>query len=271
MMVIAYFDSSQHSKMMGYGSMFVNAGGILFSALAGVLATVAWRYSFYVHLILGVPFILGLFLKKPPERDAVLSGNVDAPPKNEKMNIAAWLYAIGLGVTMLFIYPFFAYASAVIEEKGLGGSVEASYFIITTAITGIVVGLIFAKSYKLMRRRLYPVSSAIIIVGLCVLVASKSLAALLAAAVLVSFGFYHIMTGVFVGIGEDVPGKAVAAATGITVAFMNAFSFIGPYILTFLSGLIGRSDSNVTPFYFAIGYFVIVGAATLFIRKKEAY
>lgn len=269
MMVLAYFDKGQHSKMMGYGAIFCNVGAIVFSALSGVLATAFWAYSFYLHIIMAVPFVFGLFLQAPPKAETPVTVNANAPVEKEKMNAAAWLYVMGLGLVMLFIFPFFTYASAIVVEKGIGGPAEAGYVITTVAIVGMIVGFIFPKTYGLLRRKVYSIGSVFIVIGMFLLVFGSNLFMMILSAVFVSFGFYHIMTAVFVGIGEDVPGKAAATATGFTAASMNTFSFLASYVLTFLCGIFGMSGSMTAPFIFAIGFFIIVGIATLFIKNKQ--
>jgi MFS family permease len=71
MAVRKYIENSQHGKVIGYGFMLCNAASIVFSILAGLVATYSWHYAFYIHLLLAVPLVLALFLKKPANKNTV--------------------------------------------------------------------------------------------------------------------------------------------------------------------------------------------------------
>lgn len=266
MSVRAFFESGQHSKVMGYGSICMNIANILFALLAGYVAAGFWANAFYLHIFMAIPLLFALFTKEP-ERPKATAAADGAKPK-VKLNRAAWVYIGMASVTIVFFYGFFTYCSGMVVEKGIGNSIQAGYILTIVSVAGIVAGTIFSKLYGILGRKIYSACAFSTMVGLILLVIGTNMPMMYIGSVFVGMGFHSALPALFMGIGEDA-GEAADKATGYTSTFMNLFSFLAIYILSFLAGLIGQADSTVAPFYFAIGYFAIATVAGLFLKTPK--
>ena len=61
------------SRMMGFTSMFMSLGGIVFQLLGGILADISWQTTFLAHAFFIVSAVLCLFIPK----DEVMTKRAD--------------------------------------------------------------------------------------------------------------------------------------------------------------------------------------------------
>lgn len=115
-----YFEGSKRSSIMGVFSTFVALGGILWTIIAGFLATQQWYLSYAVYA-LNIPFIILEFILLP-------KGHLE--PKH-KTNVLAGMpkeVVIITIVNFVFVLCFQVFqtnSSLLVAQRNLGGTAES--------------------------------------------------------------------------------------------------------------------------------------------------
>lgn len=221
------YEGNAMSKMMGFTSMFMSLGGIVFQLLGGILADVSWQTTFLAHGFFIVSVILCLFI---PKDEVMSKEEIEAKKnagENEKMNIkVVMLVAVILLAFQTINMSVMMMASTLYAQRGFGGATEASIALTMYTVAGVVSGLLFGKLFNGLKRACMPLMMLIVAVGAGFVLASSSSMMCIIGFVLIGFGFMSAFPGMTTWIAMVNPLSKVGTGTSIAIAFMNLGGFL---------------------------------------------
>lgn len=221
------YEGDAMSRMMGFTSMFMSLGGIVFQLLGGILADMDWQMTFLAHAFFIVSAILCLFIPK----DEVMTKEQAAAMKNagsgDKMNVkVVMLVAIILLVFQTINMSVMMMASTLYAQRGFGGATEASIALTMYTVAGVVSGLLFGKLFNGLKRLCMPLMMLIVAAGAAVILASTSHMMCVIGFILIGLGFMSAFPGMTTWIAMVNPLSKVGTGTSIAIAFMNLGGFL---------------------------------------------
>ncbi|WP_005035137.1 MFS transporter [Holophaga foetida] len=249
-----FFDGEERNSLVGVQSTFVGLGNIVTSLLAGVLATISWRFSFLMYA-LGAVVMLAVFLKLPePPRVAAAKG--------EKATLNARLFFV-LGASFLYAviyFAFFGYLAFVIEGRHMGNAASAGAGIMFMTLGSMLSGLAFGLCLRGMKGFVLPVALLLNFLGFFTLSIAGSLPVVLGGAFVIGLGFSLTMAYACMK-SMDAVGKAGSTmATGLFQTALSLGTAVSPFILQGLGKLFHNHDGQ---FMFRLCAFALLAAAVI--------
>lgn len=241
-LIIGLYKGQKQASMLGYGTLCMNAGGIVLQMLGGSLASipeVGWKYVFYGHAFCLVGLVMAFFLPEPEVPAAAAAA--DAPKTKEKMNGIVWVIAGLFCLFNVLNFPIMMNISVLFEVRNAGGATAAATSLSLYTVAGCVAGLLFGKIFQLMQRWCLAIGYALCGLGaLCVYVGTSG-PVMTMGLMLIGFGFSIIMPCFMAWTGMATPPSTVAAATSILMALMNLGGFLSSFWLQLLNAVAGEN------------------------------
>ncbi len=258
-LVAGSFEGQKRASLLGYGTLFMNAGGIVFQMLGGILADINWQMTFWGHGLVIVALIMAFFLPEPQKPAETQSIKSDAP--KEKMGKPIWVIAILLMVYNMINYPIMMNLSILFIERRAGGATAAATALSLFTVAGCVAGLVFGTLFKALKRFCLPFGFAICMVGSAMVRFGGSAFVMTAGLVLAGFAFSIILPSLMTWMSISTPQSTIAMATSIIMALMNLGGFICTYWLVFIKSVAG--ETTLAPINIAIGFFACMAVVFL--------
>ncbi len=212
-LIADYFESEQRGSIMGVYSTFVALGGILWTALSGILGHDQW-YMAYAAYAAELPFIIVEFVCLP-------KGHLEPKPKGgnvlKSMPREVALITFISFVFVLCFQLFSTNVSLIVADRGFGGTAESATASTVMTVAGIFAGLLVGPLFRRFKNRSMPLAWCVAIVGLLAALLAPSLAALCAAGFVISLGkeTYVPLQGNFAAGNSSNEGRAFNLAIGM--------------------------------------------------------
>lgn len=269
-LIVGNYKGQKQASLLGYGTLFMNAGGIILQMLGGALADMNWQLVFWGHAFGLVGLIMAFFLPEP--NAPTVAPETEKTGKKEKMSSAVWIIAILFVIFNVLNYPIMLNISTLFVMRDAGTAAAAATSLSLYTVAGCVAGLVFGTIFKFAKR--WCIALGYILCGLgalCVYVGQNAIVMTLGL-VLVGFGFSTIMPAFFAWVGVVTPASTVAGAISICMAFTNLGAFISSFWLQFLTAVFG--ENIMSGIMVEIVVFLVIGAIFLiyspFKEKKTA-
>lgn len=212
-LIADYFEGEQRGSIMGVYSTFVALGGILWTALSGILGHDQW-YMAYAAYAAELPFIIVEFVCLP-------KGHLEPKPKGgnvlKSMPREVALITFISFVFVLCFQLFSTNVSLIVADRGFGGTAESATASTVMTVAGIFAGLLVGPLFRRFKNRSMPLAWCATIVGLLAALLAPSLAALCAAGFVISLGkeTYVPLQGNFAAGNSSNEGRAFNLAIGM--------------------------------------------------------
>lgn len=258
-LIIGLYKGQKQASMLGYGTLCMNAGGIVLQMVGGALAEINWQLVFFGHAFCLLGLIMAFFLPEPeaPAPEAA----VEAGPK-EKMSKAVYGIAILFCLFNILNYPIMMNISTLFVERGAGTATNAATSLSLYTVAGCVAGLVFGKIFQFAKKWSISLGYLLCGLGALVLYVGSNQLIMTIGMMMIGFGFSIIMPAFLAWVGLATPASTVAAATSLVMALMNLGGFISTFWLNLLSATVG--DSLYTPIIVEIVVFLITAVVFLF-------
>ena len=223
-LIIGNFKGQKQANLLGYGTLFMNAGGIILQMLGGALAEVNWQMVFWGHAFSIVALIMAFFLPEP-EAPAESAG----PVVKEKMGKAVWIVAILFLLFNILNYPIMLNISTLFVIREAGGAAAAATSLSLYTVAGCVSGLLFGAIFKIAKRWCLALGYILCALGALLVYTQTAAVGMTIGLMLVGFGFSVIMPAFFAWVGLVTPPSTVAFATSLCLALMNLGGFFSGF------------------------------------------
>lgn len=260
------FGDEIRQKVTGYQTSAINMGGILFSLIGGVLATLMW-YGGYLLLLAGLPIAVLALITIPNYKSpsVKISGSYT---EKSKLNPRILYYALIVFVFMLLYTVSSVNISTHIAK--LGNSATSGILVAVQMGGGVVSGLLFGRLSDRFDDMVMVIAcaalfagylligvfaSSLILITLGVFIAGMSLSLMLPRCV------FSVST-----LGDS--SNSATASVIITSVAPSTGGFLSPIIFTNLTNALSK-DSTVFRYLFVAGVVLIFGLTIALITLRQ--
>lgn len=238
-LIVGNYKGQKQASLLGYGTLFMNGGGIILQMLGGALADMNWQLVFWGHAFGLVGFVMAFFLPEPETPAA--APKEEKKEKKEKIGKTVWVIAILFVIFNVLNYPIMLNISTLFVMRDAGTAATAATSLSLYTVSGCVAGLVFGTVFKFAKRWCIALGYLLCGLGaLCVYVGTNVVIMTLGL-ILIGFGFSTIMPAFFAWVGVVTPPSTVAGAISICMAFTNLGAFVSSFWLQFLTAVFGEN------------------------------
>ncbi len=257
-----FFVGEERLKMIALQGMSIEAGGIIFLSIGGVLGGLGWQWPFMIYLIAWVA-LLFLIIFVPFRK----SSNLEEEQKSNTTNatsILSVLLAALLAMTMFFI-AFITLPFYLAENFGLG-SASTGYFLAMISLVAVISASVMPKMVKRFSDyQTLLTGFSLFTIGFIILSVGQSLFALaILAGIVIGFGF-----GFTIPLANHmVVEKSNVSNRGKNLAYFSSFTFLGQFLSSFVEGI----SSNLVVIYLVavmFGFLIIIFYSLWLKRNKK--
>ena len=249
------FEGNDRGAVMGLNSTFVAIGGLTFTFISGQLASIDWKYSFLVFLlIIPILIIMAVFLPKSEKTEKGIE-----KVKKEKVKLHFNSYLIVLFVVG-FVYfclqnAYNTNASVYVDELNAGGTALSGIVTMMNPLGGIIGGILFG--FLLSKSKDQIESVALLLAGAGFVFAGivNSIPSVMIAGILIGAAYALFNAGGTYLLAKNLNSDENEILVSIYMAIVNLGAAVSPYIVNSLSGVFGE---GTTVKYLFAGIFILV-------------
>lgn len=257
-----YFPPEEQSRLMGLCAAMNQAGGVIATLIAGVLAKVGWNYAFLVYLmgfavlVLVLAFLPNEHLETPAGSQSFLSNIRRFSPS-----------VLGMLLLMVCFFVFPSNFSAVCVQTTSLDPVTITVIMVALDVVAALVGLVFGGMMKTFRMSIKYFAPVFFLLGYLCFGLSQTLPALLAGCL-----FIGIANGVGVPYLNTIASIKAGREAATTVmpllsAALYAGQFLSPLLVTPLAGIL--FPRNVCGVYLVACIFCVLFLAEVFLTRQS--
>ena len=255
-----YFPPEEQSRLMGLSAAMNQMGGVVATLLAGVLATVEWRYAFLVYLA-GLLAIVLVAVYLPNERLASKGSRLELRSLVRfHPSVTAMLFIM----LLFFVYPTNFALTA--REQGVD-TLATTLVMVGLDVVAFGVGMLFGWLMRNMRRQMKYVAPTGFFCGYAVLALVPGLGGMVAGSVLIGLangaGVPYVNTIASIKGGRD----AAITVMPLISAALYLGQFLSPLVVSPLARLVGGSNA---PYLVAMGIAVLFFVQVFLTRRHHA-
>ena len=243
-LIVGLYKGQKQASILGYGTLFMNAGGIVLQMLGGFLAGTGdrgWQMVFWGHALLIVAVIMSFFLPEPPKEEVVSDSG-----KKESMSKKIYVIAALIFLYNLFAYPIMLNMSTLFVQRNAGGPAVAATALSLYTVAGVVAGFVFGFLFKSVKRMVITLGMALCGLGFLLVFFGSSMIVMTVGLVIVGFGFSTFFPAFMAWMGMVTPPSTVAMASSLILACMNLGGFVASPYNSLLMSIFG-ADHFILP------------------------
>lgn len=243
-LIVGLYKGQKQASILGYGTLFMNAGGIVLQMLGGFLAGTGdrgWQMVFWGHALLIVAVIMSFFLPEPPKEEVVSDSG-----KKESMSKKIYVIAALIFLYNLFAYPIMLNMSTLFVQRNAGGPAVAATALSLYTVAGVVAGFVFGFLFKAVKRMVITLGMALCSLGFLLVFFGSSMIVMTVGLVIVGFGFSTFFPAFMAWMGMVTPPSTVAMASSLILACMNLGGFVASPYNSLLMSIFG-ADHFILP------------------------
>ena len=242
-LILGLYDGQKQAKYLGYGTLLMNAGGIVYQMLGGQLAGMGWQAVFYGHLFGAIGLIMAFFIPEP-EVSPVDANIQQTSSKKEKMTAAVFIIAGLFCIFNILNYPVMMNLSLLFETKNAGDAAAAATALSMYTIAGCIAGFLYGTIFRILKRFTISAGYLLCAVGALLVYAGPSFIIMTLGLCCIGFGFSLLMPAGLGLVGIHTPPSTVAIGTSVVMALMNMGGFISTYYLQAVEAIMGNVIYN---------------------------
>lgn len=255
-----YFPPEEQSRLMGLSAAMNQMGGVVATLLAGILATVEWRYAFLVYLA-GLVAIVLVAIELPNERLASKGSHLQWKTLLRfHPSVTAMLFIM----LLFFVYPTNFALTA--QAQGIT-TLATTLVMVGLDVVAFAIGLLFGWLMHHMRRQMKYAAPLFFMGGYAVLAFVPGMTGMVVGSALVGLangaGVPYVNTIASIKGGKD----AAITVMPLISAALYLGQFLSPLIVNPLSQAIGGDNA---PYLVAVGLAVLFLLQVFFTRKHHA-
>lgn len=264
------FSGDTRATLLGIRNSTESIGQAIFTALAGLLLILGWRYSFAIYLI-AFPILLFFIIFVPDVKDE----KVVSEEKQVKEKLPASVYFFVLFAIVLVMNSYaitVRFPSLAAEINGM--NYNASGYLALMPIMGIVTGFIFGAVNKVLKKNTVILGLLLnIIVNLLIGFASGNYAILLIGLFLSGVPNAFCFPYIYNSLGTITNSKkSLNLSTSLVLIGCNIGGFISPVAMEVIQKVTGSNDL-AAPFPIFIGLILLILLGVLYLNyaPKKSY
>lgn len=222
MLVNGNFAGGRRSALLGAGSIAMNAGGILFQTVGGVLAEEGWQVTFWGYTLYVAALVFAFLI---PRTEAV------AVSCRHKFFLSGEISEI---LILFFIYGMLQFAlmtntAALFVSRNAGGAAVSGLALSLFTLSGCIGGLIFGFLFRRCPRVVFSLLFGLSVLGLIAIAELESRTGMTIGLMTVGLGFGMIIPAFIMWAGSVSPPEVLPKVT----AYVTSAMYLGDFASTF--------------------------------------
>lgn len=231
-----YFPPEEQGRLMGLSAAMNQMGGVVATLLAGLLATIEWRYAFLVYLA-ALPAMVLVAALLPNEQLAAKGSRIKLSTLTRfHPSVTAML----LIMILFFVYPTNFALTA--RQAGID-PLTTTLVMVWLDVVAFGIGLLFGWLMRKMRRQMKYAAPLFFIAGYAVLAFFPRLTGMIAASTLIGLangaGVPYVNTIASIKGGRD----AAITVMPLISAALYLGQFLSPLIVSPIANAIGTANA----------------------------
>ena len=269
------FNDKERPRVLGWATVSLSVGSIIFMIVSGWLADMSANYSFIFHAILLIPMIIVIIVLKQPTAEEIAANNVESPskvPENGPLPGYVIFTAVMFAVVFFAFYTVLMNMSAICANENIGGAAVAGALLAMYTVGNCIGGFIFAPLSKFAGKYVVSFGLVIWMIGHACIAFGHSVALIIIGAIISGVACQTVWPGTVNTYAEYVPRKKQSMASAIFVSGMNIGCFLTTYFISAVANWTGSSDPRLPVQYgfYIVVVFGAVWAVVEAVRKKKA-
>jgi len=161
----------ESSRLLGIQAAFISGGGLVFIWLGGQLGKTRWENAFLAYILVIAVIIID-FICLPKGKLDRRSGYCG---RREKIPGRVWFYALSGFVLYVFVIVYNTNISVLVNIRGLGGPVEASWASMCYTFAGMIAGCMTGFLISRFGQYIFLFSSILALAGMSIAYVGGSL------------------------------------------------------------------------------------------------
>lgn len=237
-LIIGNYDGDKQSALLGYGSLIMNAGGIVLQMLGGVLADISAQSTYYAHFFYIAALVLAFFI---PEARKVQPVAEHEAKKKVPLSKTVWIIGLLLLIYNMLQYPIMMNMSTIFIDRAAGGAAMAATALSLFTVFGCIGGLVFGKVFQKASRFVLPLIYLLTAVGAFLIVMGETAAVMSAGLCLCGFGFGLCIPAFMAWVSLVTTAENSAAGASTASALLYLGGFLASYWLMVIAAACGES------------------------------
>ncbi len=258
-----YFPPKEQAKLMGLAGAMSQMGGVIATMLAGLLANIAWNYSFLVYLLGLIALIL--VLAYLPNDRITASGNISIKSLSKfHPSVTGMLFVM----VIFFIFPTnFAIISSQTTKLS---SDEITIIMVGLDLVAVFMGLLFGKIMNVMPKIMKYFAPLLFMFGYICYAYGVSSAYLIVGSLLI--GMANGIAIPYLNTIASIKGGKDAATTVMPLISASLYlgQFISPIIVNPLSKALFNQNDISSPYKIGIMICILFLIQTFLTRNYQS-
>jgi MFS family permease len=265
-LIADYYYGEERTKALGLQGTFISFGGVLFVAIAGLLATISWRYPFSLYglaLLLAYPAFLYIHEPKQKHKEEIIDNLEHSTYTMHTISIIGICCIVFSGMVIFYCIP--TQLPFLLQSYGIDSPAKAGAIVSLATLCGGITSFLMPKLKKIISfARLGSLSFGLLAIGFFGVQITPSYPIIL---------FSALFAGA--GIGLLMPSMRLWVITlanpkirGRSVGFLTSSLYLGQ----FLSPIIAQpivSLQSIQSLYFIIAIIAGTLSIILFFKSKK--
>lgn len=259
---------------MGLQTSAANMGGMIMTAVGGVLTAIAWNFDYLVYLI-ALPGLLLLILFVPKESPTQQRTQEDSETESGGSAVAffknrkVWIYVV-ISVVLLFLFnagP--TNLSMYVTEVGIGSSVVAGWAATVFLLGGTLMGIVFGKFSNRLGAFTIPLGFLFMAAGFLIMIARANVVFLYIGCLLAGMSISLVSPQCILQASSFCKSsQELAMAAAVIMAASNIGTFLTPQ-LTNIARIVAGNESTIYRFILALALAIVAAVMTLIYFAAE--
>jgi MFS family permease len=265
-LIADYYYGEERTKALGLQGTFISFGGVLFVAIAGLLATISWRYPFSLYglaLLLAYPAFLYIHEPKQKHKEEIIDNLEHSIYTMHTISIIGICCIVFSGMVIFYCIP--TQLPFLLQSYGIDSPAKAGAIVSLATLCGGITSFLMPKLKKIISfARLGSLSFGLLAIGFFGVQITPSYPIIL---------FSALFAGA--GIGLLMPSMRLWVITlanpkirGRSVGFLTSSLYLGQ----FLSPIIAQpivSLQSIQSLYLIIAFIAGTLSIILFLKSKK--
>ena len=246
-LITEIYDGEEQASLMGLQGAMGSISSSLMTLLVGYLTQYGWQKSFFVYAITVLPLILfALFITIPSAQnmDSEIKYDKKIEKPKEGINTPTIVLMIGALLVFALFFTLMLKTATLLVEKNIGQPSAAAGILSTVTFSGILVGIIYGKIYKVLKEWVMPIVLFGLGAGFFVIMSANSIALVTTGAIISGVCFSLVAPCAFILVGRFAPKNSANLATSLLLVGINLGVFLSSTINAFISKLVNMTRAS---------------------------
>lgn len=265
-LIADYYYGEERTKALGLQGTFISFGGVLFVAIAGLLATISWRYPFSLYglaLLLAYPAFLYIHEPKQKHKEENIDNQEHSTYTIHTISIIGICCIVFSGMVIFYCIP--TQLPFLLQSYGIDSPAKAGAIVSLATLCGGITSFLMPKLKKnISFARLGSLSFGLLAIGFLGIQLTPSYPIILISALFAGAGIGLLMPSMRLWVITLANPKI----RGRSVGFLTSSLYLGQ----FLSPIIAQpivSLQSIQSLYFIIAIIAGTLSIILFLKSKK--